>query len=184
MIRRITASAVASLAALGFANVATAHSGHAAEVYKATLHAVDPAATKAGIPNVSGKGQLVDGYKRNKVTVHLRHLAPNTTYLWHVHVGSCAATGAPVAGWTYRTQSGDNGTLTTNAAGNANTKAWSTTFNADPTKSYSINVHLAMATNGLPAGTVIACGDLNATKAGGKGKSKHPHPSQAKAAKS
>ena len=50
----------------------------------------------------------------------MRNLAADTMYLWHVHEGSCAATGALVPGWTYRTQVGTNGTLTANAAGNAN----------------------------------------------------------------
>ena len=59
-----------------------------------------------------------------------------------------AATGAPVAGWTYRTQVGANGTLTANESGNANTKGKSATFNADPATSYSVNVHVATATNG------------------------------------
>jgi hypothetical protein len=65
-------------------------------------------------------------------------LSPRAIYLWHVHEGSCADTGAPVAGWTYRTQLGANGTLTSNASDNANTKGTSATFNAGPTKSYSV----------------------------------------------
>ena len=81
-----------------------------------------------------------------------------------------------------------NGTLTTNAAGNANTKGKSATFNADPAKSYSVNVHVAALTNGLPAGTIIACGDLKTSKASGKSKAKPkkphpPHPPQAKGPK-
>ena len=69
----------------------------------------------------------------------MRHLAANTPYLWHVHVGTCAATGAPVAGWTYRTHdAAGDGTLTTNDSGNANTKGKSATFNADPAQSYSV----------------------------------------------
>jgi hypothetical protein len=39
-----------------------------------------------------------------------------------------------------------------------------------------VNVHVSTLTNGLPAGTIIACGDLQATK--------KPHPSQAKGPKS
>jgi hypothetical protein len=50
------------------------------------------------------------------------------------------------------------------------------TFNADPAKSYSVNVHVSTLTNGLAAGTIISCGDLQAAK--------KPHPSQAKGAKS
>ena len=95
MIRRITAAAVASIAAIGVTSVATAASGHSATTYKASLAAVNPAATTAGLATVAGRAQLVDGKKNNKVSLHMRNLAPNTMYLWHVHVGSCAATGAP-----------------------------------------------------------------------------------------
>jgi hypothetical protein len=112
----------------------------------------------------------------------MRHLSAGTTYLWHVHEGTCAATGAPVAGWSYRTQVGANGTLTADESGNANTRAKSATFNADPTKRYSVNVHVATLTNGVAAGTIIACGDL-ASKASGKSKPKKPHPQHAKGPK-
>ena len=183
MTRRLTAVAVASIAAMGVAGVATAASGHSAKVYRATLQAVDPAATTAGLATVAGRAQLVDGKRNNKASLHMRNLAPDTVYLWHVHEGSCAATGAPVEGWTYRTQVGANGTLTSNASGNGNTKGTSATFNADPTKSYSVNVHVSTLTNGLAAGTIIACGDLKASKASGKSKPKKPHPSQAKGPK-
>ena len=164
MTRRITAAAVVSIAAIGLVGVATADSGSAAKSYKASLAAVNPAATTAGLATVVGKAQLVDGKQNNKVSLHVRNLAASTTYLWHVHEGTCAATGAPVAGWTYRTQVGGNGTLTSNETGNANTKGTSATFNVDPTKSYSVNVHVAAVTNGVAAGTIIACGDLKANK--------------------
>jgi hypothetical protein len=164
MTRRITAAVLASIAAMGLAGVATADSGHSAKPYKASLAAVDPDATTADLATVAGKAQLVDGKKNNKVSLHMRNLAAGTTYLWHVHEGTCAATGAPLAGWTYRTQVGANGTLTSDESGNANTKGKSATFTADPTKSYSVNVHLSTLTNGLAAGTIIACGDLKAIK--------------------
>jgi hypothetical protein len=163
-----TITVLASLAAVAVAGLAAANGGHSAKTYKASLTAVDPAATTAGLATVVGKAQLVDGKKNNKVSLHMRNLAPSTLYLWHVHEGSCAATGAPVAGWTYRTQLGANGTLTSDPSGNGNTKGKSATFNADPTKSYSVNVHVATPTNGLAAGTIIACGDLKASKATGK----------------
>jgi hypothetical protein len=185
MIRRITAVGVAAIAAAGLAGVATAASGHAAKFFRASLGPVNPAATTAGVANVRGRAQLVDG-KNNKVSLHMRGLAARTMYLWHVHEGSCAATGAPLPGWTYRTQdAAGDGTLTTNAAGNANTKGKSATFNADPTKSYSVNVHVAAPTNGLGAGTIIACGDLKTSKAAGTSKPKptKPHPPQAKGPK-
>jgi hypothetical protein len=156
MIRLVSLAVAGSLALAG---VAVAN-GKGAKTYRADLVPVDPAATTAGLPTVVGKAQLVDGKKNDKVSLHMRNLAADTTYLWHVHVGSCAATGAPVAGWTYRTQDAmGNGTLTSNAAGNANTKGKSASFNAGA-QSFSVNVHVATVTNGLPAGTIIACGDL------------------------
>jgi hypothetical protein len=177
MTRRIAVAAVALIAAICIASVASAASGQSAKPYKASLAAVNPAATTAGLADVVGRAQLVDGKKNNKVSLHMRNLAADTVYLWHVHEGTCAATGAPVAGWTYRTQDGaGNGTLTSNASGNGNTRGKSATFNADPAKSYSVNVHVSTPTNGLAAGTIIACGDLKATK--------KPHPSQAKGPKS
>src|SRR6266536_2070804 len=143
MKRRINAAAIASIAAIGVAGVASADAGHSAKTYKASLAAVNPAATTAGLPTVAGRAQLVDGKKHNKVSLHMRHLAPRTAYLWHVHAGTCAATGAPVAGWTYRRQDASgNGMLTSNASGHASTKGKSATFDADPTKSYSVNVHV------------------------------------------
>src|SRR5215207_721816 len=138
MMIRLVSVAVAGLLAL--AGVAVAN-GNGAKTYRADLVPVNPAATTAGLPTVVGKSQLVDGKKNNKVSLHMRNLAADTTYLWHVHEGTCAATGAPVAGWTYRTQDiAGNGTLTSGASGNANTKGKSATFNADPAKSYSVNV--------------------------------------------
>ena len=161
MSRRITAVAVASLTAICIASVATAASGQSAKPYKASLTAVNPAATTAGLADVVGKAQLVDGKKNNKVSLHMRNLAPDTVYLWHVHEGTCTAPGATVAGWTYRTQDlAGNGTLTSNEAGNGNTRGKSSTFNADPAKRYSVNVHLSTLTNGLGVGTIIACGNL------------------------
>jgi len=184
MTRRLSAAAVASIAVVGIAGVATAASGHSAKPHKASLAAVNPAATTAGLATVVGKAQLVDGKKNNKVSLHVRNLAPATVYLWHVHEGSCADTGAPVAGWTYRTQVDGNGTLTSNESGNANTRGKSATFDADPTKSYSVNVHVSTPTNGLAPGTIIACGDLEASKASGKSKAKKTHPSHARGPKS
>jgi hypothetical protein len=180
MTRRLTAAAVASIVAIGVAGSAMAASGGSAKTYKGSLTVVNPAATTAGLATVRGDSQLVDGKKNNKVSLHMRNLAPGTMYLWHVHEGSCAATGGPVAGFTYRTQVGANGTLTADGAGNANTRGRSATFNADPTKSYSVNVHVAAPTNGLVAGTIIACGDLTARKATAKSKATKPRPPKAK----
>jgi hypothetical protein len=162
MRRLILATFAALGAVLVFLGVAVAAGGRSATTYTASLTAVEPAATTADVPDVSGSARLVDGEKSNDVKLHMRNLAPDTMYLWHVHEGTCAATGAPVAGWTYRTELGANGTLTSDDEGNANTSGTSATFDADPATSYSVNVHVATDTNGLPAGTIIACGDLTA----------------------
>ena len=69
------APVVASIAAMDLASVATAVSGSAAKSYKASLAAVNPAATTAGLATVVGKAQLVDGKKKNKVSLHVRNLA-------------------------------------------------------------------------------------------------------------
>src|SRR5262245_36692100 len=192
MTRLLTAAVLAAIAAIGVATTATAGSGSSASPRKAALTAVNPAATTAGVADIRGRARLVDGKKNNKVSLHMRDLAASTMYLWHVHEGSCAATGPTVPGWTYRTQVGANGTLISSTSGNANTRGKSATFDADPAKSYSVNVHVAAATNGLPAGTIIACGDLKpnkssgnseADKGSGKSKPKKPHPSHAKGPK-
>ena len=190
MSRLVIAVAVASIAVIGAGSAATADSGNSAKPYKVTLTALNPAATTVGLASVAGKAQLVDGKKNNKVSLHMRGLAPDTTYLWHVHAGSCAATGAPLPGWTYRTQdAAGNGLLTADESGVANTKGTSATFSADAAKSYSVNVHLSTPTNGLPVATTIACGDLTAIKAAGnsnaagKGKAKKARPAHAKGPK-
>src|SRR6201991_913657 len=145
MTRQIAAAAVVAIAALAASDVANAGGKH---TYRASLAPVNPAATTAGVAAVRGKAQLVDGKRNNKVSLHVRGLAPRTTYIWHIHQGSCAATGAPLPGWVYRSQDGaGNGTLTTNPSGGANTKARSATFNADPALASSVNVHVAAATN-------------------------------------
>ena len=60
MTRRITAAALASMAALGVAGVATAASSHSATTYRASLTAVNPAATTAGLATVVGKARIGD----------------------------------------------------------------------------------------------------------------------------
>jgi hypothetical protein len=161
VIHRLILAAFVSLGAvLVFLGVAVAAGGKT--TYTASVTAVEPAATAAGVPDVFGSARLVDGEKSNDVKLNMRNLAPNTIYLWHVHEGTCAAIGAPVAGWTYRTEASANGTLTSDDSGKAKTSGTSATFDADPAKSYLVDVHLASATNGLPAGTIIACGDLTA----------------------
>ena len=149
MTSRLTFAAVATAGALAFAGVADAHNDHhggkGAKVYRATL--------------AKGKAQLVDGKKRNKISVHVRPLQPGTTYSWQIHRAAnatddpCAPTTpvivAPYGDWSY-------GPLVANEAGNASAKGTSATFDsrADPGPFY-VDVH-------LPDGTVVACGVLSA----------------------
>jgi hypothetical protein len=150
-----------------------------AKTSKAHLTAT-AAATAAGIPDARGRAQLVDGRKRNKVSLHMKGLKPGETYDWHVHqataagdpcaAGSTVGNPTPYPGWTYRE-------LKARPSGNASSKGRSSTFPVaavDTGGVYYVNVHLQDAT-----GTVIACGVLEGkagktkqTGAKSRGKSK------------
>lgn len=157
--------------ALLIAAPASAHEKHA-KVSKAKLAATE-AATAAGVPDARGRAQLVDGRKRDKVSLHMKGLEPGETYLWHVHQATaegdpCAADStvgnpAPYPGWTYRE-------LKARASGNASSKGRSSTFPVAEEESegdFYVNVH-------LEDGTVIACGVLERKRGGHhKGHAKH-----------
>jgi hypothetical protein len=151
------------IGALVLAAPASAHENRA-KVSRAKLAATD-AATAAGIPDARGRAQLVDGRKRNKVSLHMKGLKPGETYIWHVHqatgegdpcaAGSTVGNPTPYPGWTYRE-------LKARASGNANSKGRSSTFPVaedDTGFSYYVNVH-------LQDGTVIACGVLERKRGG------------------
>src|SRR3954454_18787724 len=70
MTRRFAAAA-ASIVVLGVAGVASADAPNPPKPYRASRAAVNPAATSAGLATVVGKAQLVDGRKRNKVSLHM-----------------------------------------------------------------------------------------------------------------
>lgn len=180
MTRRLTGAALATIAALAPAGVATAgHGNHHAKVYRATVAATKPAAI-AQLPGVHGRAQLVDGKKNNKVSIHVKGLKPGQTYKWHLHsdaatnLDPCGArTGPIVTGWTYRGSATPNeGLLTANDAGNASGKGRSTTFAAAAGAVYFVSVQLA-------DGTPVACGVLTAKAKKQHGKpGEHPaHPS-------
>jgi hypothetical protein len=199
--------AIAAIAALAAAAPAAAHDhgSKRAKVSRAQLAATEAAAT-AGIPDVRGKAQLVDGRKRDKVSLHVRGLKAGDTYLWDVRRATgagdpCAKDSAVAAtaaseGWTYRS-------LKANEAGNANSKGTSTTFPvAAPVQPAPTDP--APATTSAPApaptagrfyvtvqlqdGTPVACGVLRG-KAGkpdktpraekGHGKGGHERPEHA-----
>jgi hypothetical protein len=144
------------------------------KVSKAKLNPT-AAAVAAGVPDVRGRAQLVDGKRRNKVSLHMRHLEPGETYIWHVHQATgegdpcdpAAGVGnpAPYPGWEYRA-------LVARASGNANSRGRSTTFPvgapADTGQAYYVNVH-------LQDGTVIACGVLDRKPRHGRSHRPHGH---------
>jgi hypothetical protein len=177
MTPRLTAAIVAMVGALAFAGVAAAHNDNqgakGAKVYRATL-VKTAAADTAQLPDVTGKAQLVDGKKNNKISIHVRGLKPGDTYLWHVHkaknatddpcaLNSPAADPNPFGDWVY-------GALTANEAGNASAKGTSVLFDSrTDTGPFYVNVHLA-------DGTVIACGLLKPNhKNKSHGKNSHAH---------
>ena len=129
---------------------------HRAHVYKATIH---PVGADAAYTDVKfGKAQLVDGRKHDKLSVHLRHLAPGETYQVAVlqsaaeHPCEDPSGGTPAGTWTFKKP------LTANPAGNVNGKAKSTDFESEPGTNYFVTV----STTG---GDVIGCGELKGKKA-------------------
>jgi hypothetical protein len=158
---RLTSAIVAMVGALALAGVATAHDDHhatkGAKVYRATFK--------------TGKAQLVDAKKRNKISIHVRGLKAGETYAWQIHRAAnatddpCEPTTpvivpAAYGDWTY-------GALVANAAGNASAKGTSATFDsrADVGPFY-VDVHQA-------DGAVVACGVLKAKPKKPHGKKSH-----------
>lgn len=159
MIVRIASAAMAGM--LAFAGVAAAnHQG--AKSYRAKL-----APVVAGTTAPTGKAHLVDGKKRDVVTVKVKGLTAGTSYPWHVHVLPAGVTDpcAPGAAQGPIDTRFTYGTLTGNAAGNGRAKGRSTTF-VWGTASYYVNVH-------DPAtGAPIACGVLTRKAPHGHGHAK------------
>lgn len=159
--KRLTVGAlVASLAVAGtavpFAGAAKGDKKKPAKrtkVYRAKLAPV-PVGDYGMLARSRGKAQMVDGKHNNKISIHVRKLSPGVTYGWRiVEVTGDAefpcASGKAVEGWSYKP-------LKANAAGNANSKGKSKTFEADPDKSYFVGVYLP---NNGPA---FLCGELKA----------------------
>jgi hypothetical protein len=168
-------AAFAVLALSAGVPAAVANKGHSkrAKVYKATILPVVYGADQA-YSGIGGKAHLVDGRRRDHVTIHMRGLTPKTTYPWHVHVIADAPAGTnpckanapqgPIAtAFKYRK-------LKSNKSGRANSKGSSRSFTVDRRTDLAyVDVH-------DPAtGAPIACGVLSKPKAwkhktkGGKG---------------
>jgi hypothetical protein len=105
-----------------------------------------------------GKAQLVDNRRRDKLSVHLRHLAPRTTYTFALY---SVAKGQP------RCQGGASGgtqetafppkSKRTNKHGNLNAKQRSKTFKVDATHRYFV-----LVSDGTQ---VVACAKLKGKRA-------------------
>jgi hypothetical protein len=129
--------------ALLFAAPAAAHEKHGkhAKVSKAHLEATEDGS------EARGRAHLLDGRRRDKVSIHLKGLEAGETYLWEVREGACDDEDAAASeGWTYRE-------LTAGDSGNANAKGRSEDFSADRDDDVSVAVT-------LEDGTVVACGDF------------------------
>ena len=176
MKRLVISVAVASLAVAGaVVPGAVGKSNKRAKVYRATLRPV-PVGDYGLLAQSRGKAQMVDGKKNNKISIHVRKLTPGVTYTWHIHkvaatvahpCNAPSATDEGVPGWTYRK-------LKANSAGNANSKAKSKTFAADPDSKYYVDVHLPAADG---HGLVFLCGVLHTKQhkaPKGKGHAKAP----------
>lgn len=125
--------------ALLLAAPAAAHEKHEkrAKVSKARLAATDDGEAR-------GRAHLVDGKRRDKVSLHMKGLEPGETYRWEVREGECDDEAAAASeGWTYRE-------LKVRPSGNANAKGRSKTFRGDE------NSVAVMREDG----TVVACGDF------------------------
>ena len=144
------------------------HKHHKTTVLKGSFKAVG--ADGAYTFKKFGKAQLVDNRKRDKLSVHLRKLAPKTLYTFALY---------SVPKGTSRCREGASGgtqetafppkSKKTNKRGNLNAKQKSKTFKTDRKKRYFVLVS--------DGDQVVACAKLDAKGHRGhgpKGKPKHP----------
>ena len=140
---------------------------HKTTVLKGSFRAVG--ADGAYTDRKFGKAQLVDNRKRDKLSVHLRHLAPKTEYtfgLYSVPKGT-ARCREGASGGTQETAFPPK-TKRTNKAGNLNAKQKSKTFKTDRKKRYFV-----LVSDGDQA---VACAKLDGKKAKKHGHKRHkPH---------
>jgi hypothetical protein len=120
----------------------------------------------------SGRAELNDDKKNDRLTIHMRGLQPNATYSWHLRrqivciAAPCTPPEEP--GWIYEP-------LTANNAGNAEAHGASYTFSADPAGTYLVDVQDA-------SGAVVAQGVFTSNPSESK-PPKAPRPPKAKGPK-
>src|SRR4051812_11794086 len=134
-----------------------------AKVYKGTFQLVGVEADYTS--GDFGKAQLVDGPRNDKLSVHVRRLAPNATYVFRLESAprACEAgapAGTPVPGWTYR----HGGVLKTNRKGSANSTGRSRTFTAAKGVEYFVGVYATTPTTGAVERLVL-CAELRTKRA-------------------
>jgi hypothetical protein len=150
------------------------HKGSPAKVYKGSFRAVG--ADGVYSDRKFGKAQLVDGKKKDKLSVHARKLAPKTTYAYGLYR---TAKGDPVC-----EPDADSGELvsdfvykpkTTNSAGNFNTKTRAKMFKSDR----SVFSYFVLISTTKPDGSAdqaVACAALRGKR--DKKAKKHEHGSR------
>jgi hypothetical protein len=157
--------ALLALAAVALAP-ATASAKSRAKVYRGTFSFVGADGDYA--TGRFGKAHLVDT-RRDKLSVHVRRLAPRTKYVFRLQSGqTCeegAAGGTNVSRWHYRR----GGVLKTNRRGVANGSAKARRFKASSDEDYAVVVYEKVSRGRL--GPVVLCASLHTKhKAKGNGK--------------
>ena len=155
-----------ALPALAPAKHKKKHPHHGATVLKGSFRAVG--ADGAYTDKKFGKAQLVDNRKRDKLSVHLRRLAPRTTYTFALY---SVAKGQPrceegASGGTQETAFPPK-SKRTNRRGNLNAKQRSKTFNAKAARRYFV-----LVSDGTQA---VACAKLKGKRARHGCKPHHKH---------
>jgi hypothetical protein len=158
-----------ALPALAPAKHKKKHSHHGAEVLKGSFRAVG--ADGAYTDKKFGKAQLVDNRKRDKLSVHLRRLAPRTTYTFALY---SVAKGQPrceegASGGTQETAFPPK-SKRTNRRGNLNATQRSKTFKAKAARRYFV-----LVSDGTQA---VACAKLKGKRARHGCKPHHKHPAK------
>jgi hypothetical protein len=164
MKRLIAPLAVAAVALAP--GVAQAHSR--AKVYRGTFDLVG--ADGDYVNGHFGRAHLVDGPRRDHLSVHVRRLGSGARFLFRLQqspVKACAEDapgGTDVRRWHYRR----GGVLRTNRRGVANGSARSHRFRARRGVAYFVGVYTLGP--GRTRGELVLCADLRTKKKGGKGK--------------